>query len=68
MFLQNLGIAEHNVSEAIKLVVQAVTDSKLEGEMPFRSTQGRIGSEMKAVSLKEIQTATKNKETFDSQV
>ena len=48
MYLQNLGLAETNVSEAIKLVVEGVTSSQLTGPLPSTSTQARIGSEMKA--------------------
>ena len=57
MYLQNLGVAEHCISEAIKLVVEAVTPSQMEGPMPSRSTHVRVGSEMKALARKVVHDA-----------
>ena len=54
MYLQNMGLAEHKCSEAIKLTVEAVTDHELKGRLPSRSSQGRIASEMKALAVKKV--------------
>ncbi len=64
MFLQSLDIAENNLSETIKMVVEAVTDLKLEGEIvipihPRLHWKGDEGSFFKGV-----QTDIKNKENF----
>lgn len=58
MLLQNAGLAEHMVSEAIKVSVEAVTGKSFKGHLPSKSTQARLPSAMKALSLRKVVEAT----------
>lgn len=61
MYLQSLGVAEHRCSQAIKFSVETVTDVTFDGNLPSRTTQGRLPSEMKALALKRVAEKTANK-------
>ncbi len=64
MYLQNIGVAEHQCSEAIRISVQTITDKMFSGNLPSRSTQCRLPSEMKALALKHVANETKDKENL----
>lgn len=51
MILQGIGVAEHEVGPSIEAVISTMTESKLEGAMPSRSSQQTLASEMHAISL-----------------
>ena len=48
--LQTLGIAEGQVGEAIKTVITTMTDGELAGNLPSKTTQNRMASEMEAIN------------------
>ena len=58
MYLQSLGLAEHKCSEAIKLIVETMTEEEIEGPLPSRTSQGRIASEMKALAMQRVAEVT----------
>nr|XP_054754946.1 golgin subfamily A member 6-like protein 6 [Lytechinus pictus] len=54
-YLQNLGVAEGKVSEAIRVVAETLCDVTFTNELPSRQTQGRFASEMKAICRDQIE-------------
>ena len=52
--LQNLGIAQGNVSEAIRLVVKSVTGAEMDGPLPSYSTNNNMCKEMKVISQQQV--------------
>ena len=58
MYLQSMGLSEHQCSKALKMSVETVTNCKLVGKLPSHSTQSRLSSEMKALALKRVAEET----------
>ena len=58
MYLQSLGLAEHKCSEAMKLIVETMTEEEIEGPLPSRTSQWHIASEMKALAMQRVAEAT----------
>ena len=61
--LQNLGVAQHNIGAAMRVVTKAMTGQEVCGSVPSRATQNNFTQEMKVLSrqqMKQILSGAKN--------
>lgn len=57
--LQNMGISQQNVSEALRLVTKALTGQNI-GDLPSYTTQNSFTKEMKALSRQQVREGLEN--------